>query len=74
MQCALAAALVNIKLPLLVGDVVNVVSKYAKENTGNFLEEIQKPAMKLVSTYLIQVNVFIILLNYLFIGTIICIT
>lgn len=40
----------------MVGDVVNVVSKFAKDSTGNFLEEIQKPALKLVTTYLIQVS------------------
>ena len=40
----------------MVGDVVNVVSKFAKENTGNFVEEIQKPALKLITTYLIQVK------------------
>lgn len=55
-QCALAAALVNIKLPLMVGDVVNVVSKFAKDNTGNFLEEIKRPALKLIATYIAQVQ------------------
>ncbi|XP_060555918.1 mitochondrial potassium channel ATP-binding subunit-like [Ruditapes philippinarum] len=52
--CALAAALVNIKLPLMVGDVVNVVSKFAKDSTGDFMAEIKKPALKLIGTYLIQ--------------------
>lgn len=51
---ALAAALVNIKLPLLVGEVVNVVSKFAKDSTGDFIAEIKKPALKLVGTYLLQ--------------------
>ena len=55
-QCALATALVNIKLPLMVGDVVNVVSQFAKDNVGNFIEEIKKPALRLIATYLIQVN------------------
>ena len=58
-QCALAAALVNIKLPLMVGDVVNVVSKFAKDSTGDFMAEIKKPALKLVGTYLIQVSILL---------------
>ncbi|XP_045174290.2 mitochondrial potassium channel ATP-binding subunit-like [Mercenaria mercenaria] len=52
--CALATALVNIKLPLMVGDVVNVVSKFAKDSSGDFMAEIKKPAFRLVGTYLMQ--------------------
>ena len=40
----------------MVGDVVNVISKFAKDNVGNFIEEIQKPALRLIATYLIQVQ------------------
>ncbi|WAR02809.1 MITOS-like protein [Mya arenaria] len=53
--CAFAAALVNIKVPLLVGEVVNVVSKFARETDCNFIEEIKQPAIKLIGTYFIQV-------------------
>ena len=42
----------------MVGDVVNVVSSFTKENAGNFIEEIRKPAMKLIGTYLLQVFIF----------------
>ncbi|KAL4224808.1 ATP-binding cassette [Mactra antiquata] len=52
--CAFAAAIVNIKLPLMVGEVVNVVSKCAIDNTANFLEEIKKPAINLLGIYLAQ--------------------
>ncbi|XP_052802636.1 mitochondrial potassium channel ATP-binding subunit-like [Mya arenaria] len=52
--CAFAAALVNIKVPLLVGEVVNVVSKFARETDCNFIEEIKQPAIKLIGTYFIQ--------------------
>lgn len=57
LQSALAAALVNIKLPLMVGEVVNVVSRFAKDSSGDFLAEIKKPALRLIGTYLLQVNV-----------------
>ena len=54
-QCALATAVVNIKLPLMVGEVVNVVSQFTKDSGKDFIEEIKKPAMRLIVTYLIQV-------------------
>lgn len=52
--CALATALVNIRIPLVVGELVNVLSKFAKDNTGSFFEEISKPAMKLIGAYITQ--------------------
>lgn len=52
--CALATAVVNIKLPLMVGEVVNVVSQFTKDSGKDFIEEIKKPAMRLIVTYLIQ--------------------
>ncbi|XP_077999189.1 mitochondrial potassium channel ATP-binding subunit-like [Glandiceps talaboti] len=51
---AFAVAMVNIKMPLLIGELVEVVSKFTKENAGNYLEEMKKPAMKLISMYAIQ--------------------
>ena len=54
-QCALATAVVNIKLPLMVGEVVNVISEFAKDTTRNFIDDIKKPALRLIATYLIQV-------------------
>ncbi len=55
LQSALAVAIVNIQIPLLLGDVVNVVSKFTAESTGNFMEEIRQPAMRLISLYGFQV-------------------
>lgn len=52
--CALATAVVNIKLPLMVGEVVNVVSQFTKDSGKDFIEEIKKPAMRLIATYLVQ--------------------
>ena len=45
----------NIKLPLMVGEVVNVISEFAKDTTRNFIDDIKKPALRLIATYLIQV-------------------
>ncbi len=56
LQSALAVAIVNIQIPLLLGDVVNVVSKFTAESTGNFMEEIRHPAIRLISLYGFQVR------------------
>ncbi|KAK3101490.1 hypothetical protein FSP39_003998 [Pinctada imbricata] len=52
--CAIAAAIVNIQVPLLLGDVVNVVSKLTRENVREFIEDIKRPAIKLMSYYGLQ--------------------
>lgn len=51
---AIAVAIVNIKIPLILGDLVNVVSKHATENVHKYLAEIAKPATSLLSMYGIQ--------------------
>ena len=45
----------NVQIPLILGDVVNVVSKYTKEAVGNFIEDVKQPAIKLVQMYTLQV-------------------
>ena len=54
-QSALAVAIVNIQIPILLGDVVNVVSRFTAEATGNLMDEIRQPALKLISMYGVQV-------------------
>ena len=49
-------AILNIQIPLLLGDLVNVVSKFTQENAGNFTSEIWKPAVHLVQLYGAQVK------------------
>ena len=39
----------------MVGEVVNVISEFAKDTTRNFMDDIKKPALRLIATYLIQV-------------------
>ena len=57
-QSALAVAIVNIQIPILLGDVVNIVSKYSAETAAqnNFVEEIRKPGLRIIYMYSIQVD------------------
>ena len=55
-QCAVGAAAANIQIPILLGEATNVVSKFTSQAAGNFLEEIKKPAMKLMAVYALQVG------------------
>lgn len=56
LQSAVGAAAINIQVPILLGQVTDVVSKFTADSVGNFLEEIKKPAMKLMGVYVLQVG------------------
>ncbi|XP_053294466.1 mitochondrial potassium channel ATP-binding subunit [Pleuronectes platessa] len=51
---AFAAAILNIQIPLMLGDLVNVVARYLREQTGNYVYEIRGPALKLLGLYGVQ--------------------
>uniref|UniRef100_A0AAQ5YRT4 Mitochondrial potassium channel ATP-binding subunit n=1 Tax=Amphiprion ocellaris TaxID=80972 RepID=A0AAQ5YRT4_AMPOC len=51
---AFGAAILNIQIPLMLGDLVNVVARYLREHTGNYVHEIRGPALKLLGLYGIQ--------------------
>ncbi|KAK7476898.1 hypothetical protein BaRGS_00031837 [Batillaria attramentaria] len=51
---AVAAAALNIQIPILLGEVTNVVSKFTTDSAGNFLEDMKKPAVMLLATYGLQ--------------------
>uniref|UniRef100_A0A1A8IT91 ATP-binding cassette, sub-family B (MDR/TAP), member 8 n=1 Tax=Nothobranchius kuhntae TaxID=321403 RepID=A0A1A8IT91_NOTKU len=51
---AFGAAILNIQIPLMLGDLVNIVARYLRENTGNYISEIQGPALKLLGLYGVQ--------------------
>ncbi|XP_073438319.1 mitochondrial potassium channel ATP-binding subunit isoform X1 [Dendrobates tinctorius] len=51
---AFGAALLNIQIPLILGELVNVVARYTREHAGNYLREIRAPAVKLLSLYAAQ--------------------
>lgn len=56
LQLAFAAAILNIKIPLMLGDLVNVVARYLSEHTRNYIQEISGPALKLLALYGLQVR------------------
>ncbi|KAF1383756.1 hypothetical protein PFLUV_G00135140 [Perca fluviatilis] len=51
---AFGAAILNIQIPLILGDLVNVVARYLREQTGNYFHEMRGPALKLLGLYGIQ--------------------
>uniref|UniRef100_A0A672H1V4 Mitochondrial potassium channel ATP-binding subunit n=1 Tax=Salarias fasciatus TaxID=181472 RepID=A0A672H1V4_SALFA len=51
---AFGAAVLNIHIPLMLGDLVNVVARYLREHTGNYVQEIRGPALKLLTLYGVQ--------------------
>lgn len=55
LQCALGVALLNVQIPLVLGDVVNVVAGYT--GLGHYLRQVHRPAMRLLTIYALQVGV-----------------
>jgi len=56
---ALAVAMLNIKIPQLLGDIVNVVARSGEATTGTeavelFLAQIKEPALQMVKLYVAQ--------------------
>ncbi|KAG9355830.1 hypothetical protein JZ751_000672 [Albula glossodonta] len=54
MVLAFGAAYLNIQIPLLLGDLVNVVAGYLREHSENYIREVQVPALKLLGLYGLQ--------------------
>ncbi|XP_033641040.1 mitochondrial potassium channel ATP-binding subunit-like [Asterias rubens] len=51
---ALAAALINVQIPVFLGDMVQVVAEAAAKQYGNYMSEIRGPALKLIVAYCLQ--------------------
>ncbi|XP_051738507.1 mitochondrial potassium channel ATP-binding subunit [Ctenopharyngodon idella] len=51
---AFGAAALNIQIPLMLGDLVNVVARHMREQAGHYVRDIQAPAMKLLGLYGLQ--------------------
>ncbi|XP_054846963.1 mitochondrial potassium channel ATP-binding subunit [Eublepharis macularius] len=49
---ALGVALLNVQVPLVLGEVVNVVARYT--HLGDYLRVVRRPAMRLLSIYALQ--------------------
>ncbi|XP_042533197.1 mitochondrial potassium channel ATP-binding subunit isoform X2 [Dipodomys spectabilis] len=53
-QLALGAALVNVQIPLLLGQLVEIVAKYTREHMGSFMSESRSVSAHLLLLYGIQ--------------------
>lgn len=55
LQLALGAALVNVQIPLLLGQLVEIVAKYMRDRVGNFMSESHRLSTQLLLLYGVQV-------------------
>ncbi|XP_013421119.1 ATP-binding cassette sub-family B member 8, mitochondrial [Lingula anatina] len=51
---AFAVAVVNIQIPMMLGELVNVVAEFTKDANVDYFSEIRQPAIKLISMYGLQ--------------------
>ncbi|XP_004702533.1 mitochondrial potassium channel ATP-binding subunit [Echinops telfairi] len=51
---ALGAALVNVQIPLLLGQLVEIVAKYTRERVGSFITESRNLSVRLLLLYGVQ--------------------
>lgn len=56
LQLALGAALVNVQIPLLLGQLVEIVAKYTRDHVGSFMTESRKLSTHLLILYGVQVQ------------------
>ncbi|XP_017591797.1 PREDICTED: ATP-binding cassette sub-family B member 8, mitochondrial, partial [Corvus brachyrhynchos] len=53
---ALGAALLNVRIPVLLGQLVNVVARCARGHVPTYLREMRRPALRLLAVYCLQVS------------------
>ncbi|NWI38040.1 ABCB8 protein, partial [Picathartes gymnocephalus] len=51
---ALGAALLNVRIPVLLGQLVNVVARCARGHVPTYLREVRRPALRLLTVYCLQ--------------------
>ncbi|NXX60511.1 ABCB8 protein, partial [Scopus umbretta] len=51
---ALGAALLNVRIPVLLGQLVNVVARCARGHITGYLQEARRPALRLLAVYCLQ--------------------
>ncbi|XP_048697958.2 mitochondrial potassium channel ATP-binding subunit isoform X2 [Caretta caretta] len=51
---ALGVALLNIRIPMLLGELVNVVARCTQQPVGTYLREVRRPALRLLLLYSLQ--------------------
>ncbi|XP_071312522.1 mitochondrial potassium channel ATP-binding subunit isoform X1 [Agelaius tricolor] len=53
---ALGAALLNVRIPVLLGQLVDVVARCARGHVATYLREVRRPALRLLAVYCLQVS------------------
>ncbi|NXV02159.1 ABCB8 protein, partial [Cettia cetti] len=53
---ALGAALLNVRIPVLLGQLVNVVARCARGHVPTYLRQVRCPALRLLAVYCLQVS------------------
>lgn len=56
LQLALGAALLNVRIPVLLGQLVDVVARCARGHVATYLREVRRPALRLLAVYCLQVS------------------
>lgn len=57
-QAALVAAVMNIAIPINLGEIINVMTRFmVNGSTNNFTTEMQKPVLNILGYYIVQVTV-----------------
>ncbi|NWX67214.1 ABCB8 protein, partial [Promerops cafer] len=51
---ALGAALLNVRIPVLLGQLVDVVARCARGHVPTYLREVRRPALRLLAVYCLQ--------------------
>lgn len=67
-QSALIVSLANIQIPLLLGEIVNVVARFTGEHTeegNNYIKEITVPTVKIIKFYVAQVEIIVAFFLYI---------
>jgi ATP-binding cassette subfamily B (MDR/TAP) protein 8 len=60
LQGALTVALLNIEIPQLLGNVINVVAKFARNGSSTlFREQVKLPIFRLINIYIAQVRALV---------------
>ena len=48
--------MINIAIPTVLGDIVNVISRYSAHEGGDFINDVREPVLKLIAMYSLQVH------------------
>lgn len=65
-QCAIFVAVLNVQNPILLGGLINTMTKcFNKMNDFNFIDEMKRPALLLFGLYAAQVIILLYIISLL---------